>query len=188
MERRQSNDKRRERFSLEAFKFLGNNPFVYMHCKVKVCDADDPNSRCAQGCLRNSRRRRSLYTQETNDEEYLLAQGPFMRGAEKSDETESQVDIELHEIENSSKFSFTKALEGTVVSNKNKVSKFHKVDQLFILPLREIRVAQEIACANGYCARLPYREALVRTLLESFWRLLVKSILHSPYLSPVTFT
>lgn len=104
LERRQSNDKRRERFSLEAFKFLGNNPFVYMHCKVKVCDADDPNSRCAQGCLRNSRRRRSLYTQETNDEEYLLAQGPFMRGAEKSDETESQVDIELHEIENSSQF------------------------------------------------------------------------------------
>lgn len=101
LEYKESSDKRRQRFSLEAFKFLGDNQFVYMHCKVKICDANDTNSRCAQGCLRNSRRRRSLYTQETNDDEYLLAQGPFMRGTEESDDTDSQVDIELHEIENS---------------------------------------------------------------------------------------
>ena len=70
-------DERIERFKLEAFSFVGDHPFVYMHCKVKVCNATDPNSRCAQGCL-HDRRKRSLYSEESNDEEYNLAQGPFM--------------------------------------------------------------------------------------------------------------
>ncbi|XP_022797785.1 uncharacterized protein LOC111336033 [Stylophora pistillata] len=85
-------NERYERFSLEAFKFLGDHQFVYMHCKVKICSANDPNSRCAQGCLRNSKQRRSLYTQETNDEEYLLAQGPFIRKVDTED-------IQLEETE-----------------------------------------------------------------------------------------
>ena len=56
---------------------MGDHPFVYLHCKVKICNASDPNSRCAQGCL-HDRRKRSLYSEETNDEEYNLAQGPFI--------------------------------------------------------------------------------------------------------------
>ena len=84
-----SDDKRIERFSLEAFSFIGDHQFVYMHCKVKICNATDPNSRCALGCL-SDRRRRSLQTQETKDEEYLLAQGPFMRKDEIHKETNLQ--------------------------------------------------------------------------------------------------
>ena len=70
-------EERIQRYKLEAFSFVGDHPFVYLHCKVKICNASDPNSRCAQGCL-HDRRKRSLYSEETNDEEYNLAQGPFI--------------------------------------------------------------------------------------------------------------
>ena len=86
-------DKTSQRFSLEAFKFLGDHQFVYMHCRVKICNATDPKSRCAQGCLQQ-RRKRSLETKETWDEEYGLAQGPFMRKEEDQPETNLQESIE----------------------------------------------------------------------------------------------
>ena len=76
------NDKRIQKFSLEAFAFLGDHMFVYMHCRVKICNASDPNSRCAQGCIR--RAKRAVTTLESKDDEVTLAQGPFMR--EDSDE------------------------------------------------------------------------------------------------------
>ena len=91
-----SADKRTQRWKIEAFAFVGDHPFVYMHCRIKVCDAADPNSRCAKGCIK--RGKRSLMTQESNDDEYMLAQGPFMRGAEDEthiDETMKKVqDVE----------------------------------------------------------------------------------------------
>ncbi|XP_078354042.1 uncharacterized protein LOC144638689 isoform X1 [Oculina patagonica] len=92
-------DKRTQRFSLEAFKFLGDHQFVYMHCKVKICNATDPNSRCAQGCLAD-RRKRSLYTQETNDEEYNLAQGPFIRKEEDDESQLQETEKDLRSVEN----------------------------------------------------------------------------------------
>ncbi|KAM7451618.1 hypothetical protein ABFA07_000937 [Porites harrisoni] len=77
-----TNDKRTQKFSLEAFAFVGDHMFVYMHCRVKICNASDPNSRCAQGCIR--RAKRAVTTLESKDDEVALAQGPFMR--EDSDE------------------------------------------------------------------------------------------------------
>ena len=44
-----------QRFSVRAFKFLGEHDFVFIHCRIYVCDANDPNSRCAQGCTRPQR-------------------------------------------------------------------------------------------------------------------------------------
>ena len=76
------NDKRTQKFSLEAFAFLDDHMFVYMHCRVKICNASDPNSRCAQGCIR--RAKRAVTTLESKDDEVTLAEGPFMR--EDSDE------------------------------------------------------------------------------------------------------
>ncbi|KAJ7375244.1 hypothetical protein OS493_001989 [Desmophyllum pertusum] len=84
-----TDDQRSQRFSMEAFSFIGDHQFVYLHCRIKVCNATDLNSRCAQGCL-SHRRRRSLYTQETNDEEYYLAKGPFMRSDDEDDEADLQ--------------------------------------------------------------------------------------------------
>ena len=61
---------------------MGDHMFVYMHCRVKICNASDPNSRCAQGCIR--RAKRAVTTLESKEDEVTLAEGPFMR--EDSDE------------------------------------------------------------------------------------------------------
>lgn len=43
-----------QRFSLKAFQFVGvDGPFVYIHCKVIVCNATDQNSHCAKNCVKN---------------------------------------------------------------------------------------------------------------------------------------
>ena len=67
-----------ERWSIEAFQYVNrNNPFVFIHCKIKVCNATDPNSRCAQGCQPSRKRRDAETFPETPDDVYPLAQGPF---------------------------------------------------------------------------------------------------------------
>ena len=94
-----TDDERIQHFKLESFSFVGDHPFVYMHCKVKICNATDPNSRCAQGCL-HDRRKRSLYSQESDDEEYNLAQGPFMLKEEDINEANLQAaDERLHSLD-----------------------------------------------------------------------------------------
>ncbi|XP_072015969.1 uncharacterized protein [Amphiura filiformis] len=42
----------RKRFSVSAFAFLGKHMHgsVFVHCDMRLCDSNDPNSRCAQGC------------------------------------------------------------------------------------------------------------------------------------------
>ena len=66
-----------QRFSFEAFKFIGENPFVFFHCRERICNARDPNSRCAQGCVKGRRRRRDVSNGGT-EHVYRLAQGPFV--------------------------------------------------------------------------------------------------------------
>lgn len=46
-----SSDPTKTRFSFEAFQFLGDHDYVFIHCRVYVCDVNDSNSRCAKGCL-----------------------------------------------------------------------------------------------------------------------------------------
>ena len=77
-------DPQSQRFSLEAFQYVSQQPFVFFHCRVKICNETDPNSRCAQGCL--SRKRRSLKAlPDTADDVYPLAQGPLTLNREKRD-------------------------------------------------------------------------------------------------------
>ena len=49
-----SSDPRKVRFSFEAFQFLGDHDYVFIHCRVHVCDVNDTNSRCAKGCMPGS--------------------------------------------------------------------------------------------------------------------------------------
>ena len=71
-----------QRFSLEAFQYVNKLPYVFFHCKVKICNASDPYSRCAQGCV--ARRRRSAKPlPESADDTYALAQGPLTLNREK---------------------------------------------------------------------------------------------------------
>ncbi|XP_055770169.1 uncharacterized protein LOC129846203 [Salvelinus fontinalis] len=38
-------------FGMEAFKFIGMHDQVYISCSVILCEAGNPNTRCAQGCV-----------------------------------------------------------------------------------------------------------------------------------------
>ncbi|XP_038073606.1 uncharacterized protein LOC119741782 [Patiria miniata] len=42
----------KERFAINSFAFLGDNIHgtVYVHCDMRICDVNDPNSRCTMGC------------------------------------------------------------------------------------------------------------------------------------------
>ena len=72
----------KQRFSLEAFQYVSKHPYVFMHCRVKICNATDSNSRCARGCVK--RELRSVETlHETVDDVYSLAQGPLTLDREK---------------------------------------------------------------------------------------------------------
>ena len=61
------------RFTMEAFEFV-NEPFVFIHCHLVICNASDTGSRCAKGCQKRGRVRRQV----GSDEVYSLAQGPIM--------------------------------------------------------------------------------------------------------------
>ena len=63
-----------DRFSTEAFKFIADHPFVFVHCQIRICDASNPGSRCAQGCIKEARLRRDV---RDEDKLYPLAQGPL---------------------------------------------------------------------------------------------------------------
>ncbi|CAH3173407.1 unnamed protein product [Porites lobata] len=63
-----------DRFSTEAFKFIADHPFVFVHCQIRICDASNPGSRCAQGCIKEGRLRRDV---SDEDKLYPLAQGPL---------------------------------------------------------------------------------------------------------------
>ena len=67
------------RFETEAFKFLAEHPFVFIHCHIRICNAGNPNSRCAQGCVTGSRKRRDV---SSDDKVYPLAQGPLTISSE----------------------------------------------------------------------------------------------------------
>ncbi|XP_071477520.1 uncharacterized protein, partial [Diadema antillarum] len=66
-------------FIIEAFTFIKENPEVFIHCQVLVCDNEDPTSRCFQGC--QSRDRRSVrQPRGTRSAPHLISNGPlFLR-------------------------------------------------------------------------------------------------------------
>ena len=74
-----------QRFSLEAFKFIADHPFVFVHCHVIVCNATDP--KCVKGCSSGERGRREASTHVTDV--YSLAQGPIQLVLEKREEKQS---------------------------------------------------------------------------------------------------
>lgn len=65
-----------QRFSLEAFKFIADHPFVFVHCHVTVCNTTNAASQCTRNCLSNGRGKRAV-SDHVNDDVYSLAQGPI---------------------------------------------------------------------------------------------------------------
>ncbi|KAL9966948.1 hypothetical protein ACROYT_G025096 [Oculina patagonica] len=70
------------RFTTEGFMFIAEYPFVFVHCHVRVCDAGNPNSRCAQGCIKRTRKKRDV---SSKDKLYSLAQGPLTIDGDMND-------------------------------------------------------------------------------------------------------
>ena len=69
---------------------------------MKICNASDPNSRCAQGCLEH-RRKRSLYKEESEIEENILDEGPFVGEESKVVMDPQETETGLHDIKISGK-------------------------------------------------------------------------------------
>ncbi|XP_066211738.1 deleted in malignant brain tumors 1 protein isoform X6 [Saccopteryx leptura] len=54
------------RFAFSAFHFLNRFPSVYLQCKVVVCRASDPSSRCRRGCVVRARRDLGSYQEKVD--------------------------------------------------------------------------------------------------------------------------
>nr|XP_016848195.1 PREDICTED: deleted in malignant brain tumors 1 protein [Anolis carolinensis]XP_016848196.1 PREDICTED: deleted in malignant brain tumors 1 protein [Anolis carolinensis] len=67
-----SPNKNAVRFKFNAFKFLKEHNSVYLQCKLVVCKANNPSSRCSQGCL--SRKKRNI---DENQDKVTFVVGPF---------------------------------------------------------------------------------------------------------------
>ncbi|XP_019646875.1 PREDICTED: uncharacterized protein LOC109487337 [Branchiostoma belcheri] len=71
-----------EQFSFEAFRFIQEVKMVYVHCEVMVCDAADPGSRCAQGCV--TRRKRASDEKVDMIGRHMIYLGPIILDEEES--------------------------------------------------------------------------------------------------------
>ncbi|XP_053548600.1 CUB and zona pellucida-like domain-containing protein 1, partial [Bombina bombina] len=54
------------RFSISAFRFLHSHPSVYLQCRLVICDTDDSESRCKQGCMNRQRKDLSSHKWKAN--------------------------------------------------------------------------------------------------------------------------
>ncbi|XP_074514060.1 uncharacterized protein LOC141781957 [Sebastes fasciatus] len=70
-------------FEVQAFKFSGTNDQVYITCSVILCEPGSAFSRCAQGCLADSSRRRRKRSLSKETVGHSVTQGPlqFVRQA-----------------------------------------------------------------------------------------------------------
>ncbi|XP_078695114.1 uncharacterized protein LOC144924046 [Branchiostoma floridae x Branchiostoma belcheri] len=74
-------------YSIQSFTFpnVEDPSLVYIHCTMVVCFKDDPDSRCSQGCIPATRRRRAVSDMSEarvrraseTDETVTISQGPF---------------------------------------------------------------------------------------------------------------
>ena len=78
-----------QRFSLEAFKFIADHPFVFVHCHVIVCNGTDKDSKCAKKCPSSGRERREVSDGAAGT--YYLAQGPLHLAREKREKKRGNV-------------------------------------------------------------------------------------------------
>ncbi|CAB4040963.1 Hypothetical predicted protein [Paramuricea clavata] len=77
-----------QRFSMQAFRFLSDHRFVYLHCDLVVCHRYDYNSTCARSTSCSRRYRRDV-DQQSEDVSgmYALSFGPVMKGKESADKS-----------------------------------------------------------------------------------------------------
>ena len=80
-------DRRKQRFSIQAFRYFNNLTTVYIHCLVLLCQKSSSDSRCTSGCSGNNihRAKREITGESTTNngkksysEYYVLDEGPMV--------------------------------------------------------------------------------------------------------------
>ena len=79
-------------FGIQAFRFVGDYTSVYVHCTVVVCPHNEANSRCSQGCLQASSRRRRASDFDQTSTPQTISNGPYELIAESEGEQLSNLD------------------------------------------------------------------------------------------------
>ncbi|KAL9988075.1 hypothetical protein ACROYT_G002475 [Oculina patagonica] len=66
----------KQRFSIQAFRFIEDHPVVHLHCEVLACHLNTTRSRCLQGCSRK-RGRRDEEPGSESTRVYEMSSGPL---------------------------------------------------------------------------------------------------------------
>jgi hypothetical protein len=76
-----------QRFSMQAFRFISQHRFVYLHCDLVVCHRYDSNSTCSRSTSCSQRFRRDV-GEKSDDVSgmYALSFGPIMQQKQSADE------------------------------------------------------------------------------------------------------
>ena len=105
-------DRLKQRFSIQAFRYLTNYTTIYIHCLVLLCQRSSTDSRCISGCYGNNvnRARRDISNaatttngEKSHSDYYLLDQGPITlndgkRGSGRDDDFLSAIFLILDEF------------------------------------------------------------------------------------------
>ena len=84
-----TDDSIKETFKLRTYRYFGSpeGSKVYIHCELKVCLADHPNSACecpsVSDCHPTNRKRRSLEDVVDEAQVYRVTSGPFIFESEE---------------------------------------------------------------------------------------------------------
>ncbi|XP_074092298.1 CUB and zona pellucida-like domain-containing protein 1 [Macrotis lagotis] len=79
------------RFQFSAFKFLRRLGSVYLQCKVLICESNDRQSRCNQGCV--SRRKRAISSYKWKTESVI---GPIRLKTDHTASRNSEFQNQVH--------------------------------------------------------------------------------------------
>ncbi|XP_043842609.1 CUB and zona pellucida-like domain-containing protein 1 isoform X2 [Dromiciops gliroides] len=90
------------RFQFSAFKFLRRLGSVYLQCKVLICESNDPESRCNQGCV--SRRKRSISSYKWKTESVI---GPIRLKTDNIASSNSEFQNQVHVEESQQAWPFS---------------------------------------------------------------------------------
>ena len=97
-----TNDSIKETFKLRTYRYFGRpeESKVYIHCELRVCLADYPNSACecpsVAECDPASRKRRSVEDVVDEAQVYRVTSGPFIF---ESEDEEQQPEVNKEEGE-----------------------------------------------------------------------------------------
>ncbi|CAB4003171.1 Hypothetical predicted protein [Paramuricea clavata] len=84
-------------FSIQAFRFLVDHEFVYIHCDLRLCNKNIQDSVCTRSTTCSSRKRRDASPLETTERTFQLSIGPIMY-REKTKEQNVKTDQGQEEV------------------------------------------------------------------------------------------